>query len=91
MYVQKYPFFLGKIVGKRFARRYLARVDDQTTLLEIFSAYNSIVQQLSQRGYNYTALQLPDLSGIRSLSFDPFRHGSSDERKVLADIDGYRK
>ena len=91
MYVQKYPFFLGKIVGRRFARRYMARVDDRTTLLEFFAAYNAVVQQLGQRGYNYTALQLPKSSVTRSLSFDPFRHGSSSEREVLAAIESYRK
>jgi len=91
IYVQKYPFFLDKIVSRDFARRYLARVDDRTTLLEFFSAYNSVALQLSQRGYNYTPLQLPDLSGIPSLSFDPFRTGSSEEGKVLDAIDNYRK
>jgi hypothetical protein len=87
MYVQKYPFFLGKIVGKRFALRYLARIDGRQTLLEFFSAYNCVAQQLSQRGYNYTPLQLPDLSETPSLSFCPFRKVSRDEREVLEAID----
>jgi hypothetical protein len=91
LYVQKYPFFLNKIVGKNFARRYLAKADERAKLLEFFSAYNSVVQRLSQRGYNYAPLQLPDLSVTPSLSFDPFRNASSEEREVLNAIDGYRK
>jgi len=91
IYVQKYPFFISKIVGKHFAQRYLARIGNRTTLLEFLSAYNCVVKHLSQRGYNYTPLQLPDLSEAPSLSFCPFRNRSSDERKVLEAIDEYRK
>ena len=91
IYVLKYPFYLNKIVHKHFAQRYLARIGNRTTLLEFLSAYNCVVQQLSQRGYNYTPLQLPDLSETPCVRFCPFRNGSSDERKVLEAIDGYRK
>jgi len=91
IYVQKYPFFISKIVGKHFAQRYLARIGNRTTLLEFLSAYSCVVKHLSQRGYNYTPLQLPDLSEAPSLSFCPFRNRSSDERKVLEAIDEYRK
>jgi hypothetical protein len=91
IYIQKYPFFLNKIVGKNFAQRFVARVEDRTKLLEFFSAYNSVVQRLSERGYKYAPLRLPDLSVALSLRCDPFRNASIEEREVLNAIDDYRK
>ena len=90
IYVQKYPLFLNKIVSSRFAQRYLARIDDRPTLLDFFSAYNSVVQQLRRRGYNYTLLQLPDFSMTTSLNFCPFRKRNREEREVLDAIENYR-
>ena len=91
IYVQKYPFRLNKIVGRHFARRYLAKINDCSSLSEFLFAYNSVVRRLSTLGYRYTPLLLPDLPATGSVSFDPFRDGSRPEREVLDAIDDYRK
>jgi hypothetical protein len=91
IYVRKYPFYLKKIAGARFAERFLQLASDQVRLVEFFAQYNSLVAELRNRGYKYSQLRLPENVKSEPLSREPFRSTNKEERAVLDEIECYRK
>ncbi len=88
LYVRKYQFFLKGIAGKKFATKWLKRVEDRKELLHFFAAYNAVVAHLKNRNYIYTPLCLPSDAAPVTIDFgkiDPL-----DGQKVLGAIDRYR-
>lgn len=91
LYTRKYPFFLKTIAGRRFAEKWLARIEDREGLLEFFAAYNAAVTRLRPRKYHYSLLSLPPNSRTLHFNFDPIRDTDEHAKGVLDAISNYRK
>jgi hypothetical protein len=91
IYVEKYPFYLKKIAGTRFAERFLAMVLDRQRLLEFFARYNFLVERLLGRGYRYSVVKLPAGTLQSVVHRDPFNIKRPGERQVVRAIERYRK
>jgi hypothetical protein len=92
IYVKKqHSFFLKKLAGKAFARRFARMAADQGKLTNFFGQYNSLIGVLRQRGYKYTPLLLPVNARVAPMSEFPFRESQKDQAAVLDEIRSYRK
>jgi hypothetical protein len=91
IYVQKYPFYLRKIVGSRFTNRFLAMISDYERLVEFFAQYNFLIERLRSRGYQYSPLRLPNDIKYRPILSEPFNKKAAGEQAVLDAIESYRK
>ena len=75
-----------------FASLYVyLKIDDHAELTKFFSGYNTVIERLRARGYEYAKIRLPYEVAEIAMSFEPFDPKNSAQAEVLSHIASYRK